>query len=106
MSTNTQEYSVNLNCRHLWNYLPARRLYHVITHYPQETVSYMDKARDGLRVEGCARGSVMDKGCVCGWVYLCPCLGLCPCALPPGDGVVHGQGLCIQTSDMWMGINA
>ena len=43
--TTTQEFSINLNCRHLWNYLPARRLYHVITHYPQETVSYMDKAR-------------------------------------------------------------
>ena len=39
----TREYSINLNCRHLWNYLPARRLYHVITHYPQETVSFMDK---------------------------------------------------------------
>jgi DNA replication licensing factor MCM4 len=59
-----RDLGINLNCRHLWNFLPARRLYHVITHYPQETVSFMDKVvnEEAARMRGEGGGEGGGEG--------------------------------------------
>ena len=35
-------YSIDINCRHLWNHLRTRELYTQLLHYPQDVVPIMD----------------------------------------------------------------
>ncbi|CAM9351382.1 unnamed protein product [Ascophyllum nodosum] len=40
----TQEFNISINCKHLYNFMPSRRLYQQLVHYPQEIVPIMDLA--------------------------------------------------------------
>lgn len=62
-----QEFNISINCKHLYSFLPSRRLYQQLVHYPQvtflgaTTYTYVDTCATVARLV-CSRPSPYDRG--------------------------------------------